>query len=73
MGLPTRFIRESIKDSESAWSEANAKPRSGGRLLIDDGKATQKEALKACALAAVLLVLSCTNTHRVARSIATNR
>ena len=45
MGLPTRFIRESIKDSESAWSKANAKPSSGGRLLIDDGKATHKEAL----------------------------
>src|SRR3546814_3576385 len=45
MGLPTRFIRESIKDSESAWPKANAKPSSGGRLLINDGKAAHKEAL----------------------------
>src|SRR3546814_14154606 len=45
MGLPTRFIRESIKDSESAWPKANAKPSSGGRLLINDGMAAHKEAL----------------------------
>src|SRR3546814_19171873 len=35
----------SIKDSESAWPKANAKPSSGGRLLLNDGKAAHKDAL----------------------------
>src|SRR6218665_868806 len=51
----------------------NSLPLSVSNLLILIGQALCNVFRKDCALAAVLLALSCTNTHRVARSMATNR